>query len=239
MGCHFLSISCLVARFFYCWTTREAQIRTWTFIKRKMKHFCKKKDMLLPQFSSVAQSCLTVWPHGLHAACQDSLSVHHQLLKLAHTQCPLSQWCHPTISSSVVPFSSCFQSFPASGFSPLSQLFASGSQSIGASASASILPMKFQDWFPLGLTGCISLQSKGLSRVFSNTTVQKHQFFGAQPFLRSNSYIHIPRLLPRDCQNHSYCCVKNRVIGVACWKQGDQVGSYWNNADIRDNGGFD
>ena len=78
----------------------------------------------------------------------------------------------------------------------------------------------------LGLTGWISLQSKGLSRVFSNTTVQKHQFFGAQPFLRSNSHIHIPRLLPRDGQNHSYCCVKNRMIRVACWKQGDQVGSY-------------
>ena len=92
---------------------------------------------------------------------------------------PLSQWCHPTISSSVVPFSSCPQSFPASGSFPLSQLFASGGQSIGVSASASVLPMNPQDWFPLGWTSWISLQSKGLSRVFSNTTVQKHQFFCA------------------------------------------------------------
>ena len=94
--------------------------------------------------------------------------------------CPLSQWRHPTISSSIVPFSSCLQSFPASGSFQMSQFFASGGQSIGVSASASVLPMTSQDWFPLGLTGWISLQSKGLSRVFSNTTVQKHQFFGGQ-----------------------------------------------------------
>ena len=92
---------------------------------------------------------------------------------------PLSQWCHPATSSSVTPFSSCLQSFPASGSFPMSQVFTSGGQSIGASASASILPMNVQDWFPLRLTGLISLQSKGLSRVFSNTTVQKHQFFSA------------------------------------------------------------
>ena len=91
---------------------------------------------------------------------------------------PLSWWCHPTISSSVVPFSSCLQSFPASGSFQISQFFAWGDQSIGASASASVLPMNIQGWFPLGLTGLISLLSKGLSRVFSNTTVQKHQFFG-------------------------------------------------------------
>ena len=105
--------------------------------------------------------------------------------------CPLSWWCHPTISSSVIPFSSCLQSFPASGSFLKSQFFASGGQSIGASASASVLPMNIQDWFPLGLTGLISLQSKGLSRVFSNTIVQKYQFFGAQLSLRSNSHIHI------------------------------------------------
>ena len=93
---------------------------------------------------------------------------------------PLSRWCHPTISSSVVSFSSRLQSFPASGSFQMSQLFASGDQSIGVSASISVLPMKIQDWFPLGWTGWISLQSKGLSRVFSNTTVQKHQFFCAQ-----------------------------------------------------------
>ena len=94
--------------------------------------------------------------------------------------CPSSQWCHPTISSSVIPFSSCLQSFPASGSFPMGQLFAPGGQSIGISASASVLPMNIQDWFPLGWTGWISLQSKGLSRVFSNTKVQKHQFFGVQ-----------------------------------------------------------
>ena len=104
--------------------------------------------------------------------------------------CPLSQWCYPTISSSVVPFSSCLQSSPASGSFQMSQLFASGGQSIGVSASTSVLPMNTQDWSPLGWTGWISLQSKGLSRVFSNTTVQTHQFFGAQLSLESNSHIH-------------------------------------------------
>ena len=93
---------------------------------------------------------------------------------------PLSRWCHPTISSSVVPFSSCPQSFPASESFQMSQLFTSGGQSIGVSASTSVLPMNTQDWSPLGGTGWISLQSEGLSRVFSNTTVQKHQFFGTQ-----------------------------------------------------------
>ena len=94
--------------------------------------------------------------------------------------CPLIWWCHPTILSSVVPFSSCPQSLPASGSFPVSQLFASGGQSIGVSASASVLPMNTQDWFPLGWIGWISLQSKGLSRTFSNTPVQKHQFFHAK-----------------------------------------------------------
>ena len=93
---------------------------------------------------------------------------------------PLSRWCHPTISSSVIPFSSCPQSFPASRSVQMSQFFESGGQSVGVSAAASVLPMNTQDWFPLEWTGWISLQSKGLSRVFSNTTVQKHQFFGAQ-----------------------------------------------------------
>ena len=104
--------------------------------------------------------------------------------------CPSSQWCHPTISFSVVPFSLCLQSFPASGFFPMSQFFTSGGQSTGVSASTSVLPMNIQDWFPLGLTGLI-LQSKGLLRVFSNTTVQKHQFFSAKLSLYPNSYIHM------------------------------------------------
>ena len=104
--------------------------------------------------------------------------------------CPLSPWCHPTISSSVIPFSSCLQPFPASGSFQVSQLFASGGQSIGISASASVLPMNIQNWSPLGWTGWISLQSNGLSRVFSNTTVQKHQFFSTQLSSQSNSHIH-------------------------------------------------
>ena len=104
--------------------------------------------------------------------------------------CPLSRWCHPTISSAVVPVSSCLQSFPASGYFPMSQLFASGGQRIGVSASTSVLPMNTQDWSPLGWTIWITLQSKGLSRVFFNTTVQKHQFFGAQLSSQSNSHIH-------------------------------------------------
>ena len=104
--------------------------------------------------------------------------------------CPSSQWHHPAISSSVVPFSSCPQSLPASASFPMSQLFTWGGQSIGASASASVLPMNTQDWSPLGWTGWISLLSEGLSRVFSNITVQKHQFFSAQLSLWSNSHIH-------------------------------------------------
>ena len=94
--------------------------------------------------------------------------------------CPLSRWCHPTISSSVIPFSSYLHSFQASGSFQMSQFFASGGESIGVSASASVLPMNIQDWFPLGWTGWISLQSKGLSRVLPNIILQKHQFFGAQ-----------------------------------------------------------
>ena len=103
--------------------------------------------------------------------------------------CPSSQWCHPTISSSVVPLSSCLQSFPASESLPMSQFFVLGGQSIGASASASVLPMNIQDLFPLGLTSLISLQSRRLSRVFSNTTVRRHQFFSAPPSLWSKSHI--------------------------------------------------
>ena len=104
--------------------------------------------------------------------------------------CPLSQWCHLTISSSVFPYYSCPQSFPASGSFLMTQFFTSGGQSSAVSASASALPMTIQDWFPLGLTGLISLQSKGLSRVFSNTMVQKRQFFGTQLSLLSSSHIH-------------------------------------------------
>ena len=109
----------------------------------------------------------------------------------AHSDsCPLSQWCHPAILSSVIPFSSCPQSLPASGSFPVSQLFAWGGQSTGVSGLASFLPKKSQGWSPLECSGWISLQSKGLSRVFSNTTVQKHQFFGAQLSLWFKSHIH-------------------------------------------------
>ena len=117
--------------------------------------------------------------------------VHHQLLELTQTDVHKSQWYHPIISSSVAPFSSCPQSCPASGSFPIYQLFASGGQSIGASTSESVLPVNIQDWSPLGWTGWISLQSKGLSRVFSSTIVRKHQFFGTQPSLWSNSYVHM------------------------------------------------
>jgi len=134
-----------------------------------------------------------VWLCNLMDCGMPEFPVHHQLLKLAqihvHWACSNS-WCHPTISSSVVPFSSCLQSFPASESFLRSQFFASGGQSIGVSASASVLPMSIEDWFPLGLIGLVSLQYKGLSRDFSNTTVQKHPFFGAQISLWSNSHIH-------------------------------------------------
>ena len=116
------------------------------------------------------------WPSPTPGACSNS--------------CPLNWWCHPTILSSVVPFPSCLQSFPASGSLPMSWLFVLGGQSVGASASASVLPMNIQGWFSLGLTGLNSLWSKGLSRVFSNASVQKHQFFSTQPSLWSNSHIH-------------------------------------------------
>ena len=129
----------------------------------------------------------SLWPHGLQHARLPCLS---PTPGACSNWCPSSQWWHPTISSSVVPFSSCLQSFPASESFPMSQFFTSSGQSIRASASASVLPMNIQDWFPLGLTGWISLQSKGLSRVFFNTTVQRHQFFGTQLSLYSKSHIH-------------------------------------------------
>ena len=126
-------------------------------------------------------------PHGLqHARSPCSSPTPGVYLNSA----PLSWWCHPTISSSVVPFSSCLHSFPASGSFPMSLFFTSGGQNTGFSASTSVLPMNIQDWFPLGLIGWISLQSKGLSSVFSSTTVQKHQFFGTQLSLWSNCHTH-------------------------------------------------
>ena len=143
------------------------------------------------QFNSVQFSCTVVsdslWPHELQHAKPPCLSPTPR----AHPNtCPSSWWCHPAISSSVIPFSSCPQFFPASESFPMSQLVAWGGQSIGVSALASFLPKNTQGWSLLEWTGWISLQSKGLSRVFSNTTVQKHQFFGAQLSSQSNSRIH-------------------------------------------------
>ena len=160
-------ISCIGRWILYHWAPREA-----------LCHF---------QFSSVTQSCPTLRPHeSQHARppCPSPTPRVHSESR------PLSQWCHPAISSSVIPFSSCPQSLPAAESFPMSQLFAWGGQSTGVSASASFPPKKSQGWSPSEWTGWIFLQSKGLSRVFSNTTVQKHQFFGTQPSSQSNSHIH-------------------------------------------------
>ena len=141
--------------------------------------------------SSVQFSCSVVsnsfWPHESQYTTPPCPS---PTPKVYSNSCPLSQWCHPAISSSVVPFSFCPWYLPASGSFPISQPFAWGGQSIGVSASASVLPMNTQDWSPLGWTGWISLQSNGLSRVFSNTTVQKHQIFSSQLSWQSSSHIH-------------------------------------------------
>ena len=162
-----------------------------------LRLFAVRGTSLFKIFSLSLSQLLSLIHKALHCSVQFSHSVMSYSLRFHELQharlpcpsptpgvypnsCPLSQWCHLTISSSVIPFSSCPQSFPASGSFQMSQLFASGGQNIGVSASTSVLPMNIQDWFPFGWTGWISLQSKGLSRVFSNTTVQKHQFFGAQ-----------------------------------------------------------
>ena len=128
----------------------------------------------------------SLWPHRLQQA---RLLCPPPFLEVCSNSCPLCRWCHLTISSPVVPFSFCPHSFPAYVSSPVSQLFPSGGQSIGASASASVLLLNIQGWFPLGLTALISLQSKGLSRVFSSPTIQKHQFGSVQPSLWSSSHI--------------------------------------------------
>ena len=148
-------------------------------------------NRLLLLFSGSAVSD-SLWPHLLQ---HTSLPCPSPSPGVSSNSCPLSRWCHPIISSSVALFFSLL-SFPASGSFPRSQFFASGGQSIGASASASVLPMNIQDWFPLGLTGLISLQSKGHSRFFSSTEIWKHQFFSAQLSLWSNSHIHT-RLLEK------------------------------------------
>ena len=162
----------------------------WYYIQSELNCF-SAKFMSMWKHSSVQFSCSVVsdslWLHGLQ---------HTRLLCPSPTpgaylnSWPLSWWCHPTNTSTVIPFSILLQSFPASGSFQMSQFLTSGGQSIKVSASTSVLPMNIQDWFPWGLTGWISLQSKGLSRVFSNTTVQKHQFFSTQPSFYSNSHTH-------------------------------------------------
>ena len=166
-------LGCSIVITVACWSSKLKNLITG----------CWHWSYLLFSHSVVSNS---LWPHGLQHTRLPS-----PLLSfwVCSNSFPVSQWCHPTISSSVARFSSCPQSFPASRSFPMSWLFASGDQSIGASVS--VLPMNIQGWYPLRLTGLISLQAKGLSRVFSNTTVQKHQFFSAQPTLTwSNSYIH-------------------------------------------------
>ena len=177
--------------------TTNVRIYFWTFCPVSL--ICRSVfapiphslDLLLFSCSVMSNS---LWPYGLQHA---RLPCSSPSPRACSNSRPLSQWCHPTILSSVVPFSPCFLSFPASGILiirethssfPVSQLFTSGGQCIKASVSPSVLPMNIQSWFPLGLTGLISLQSNGLSRVFSNTTIRKHQFFGTQPSLWSNSH---------------------------------------------------
>ena len=161
------------------------------------------------QFSSVAQSCLTLCDPM--DCSTPGLPVHHQLPEFIQTHV---HWVGDAIQPShpVIPFSSCLQSFPASGSFPTSEFFPSGGQSIGASASASVLPMNIQDWSPLGWTGWISLQSKGFSRVFSRTTVQKHQFFEAQPSLWSNSHVCTWLLEKNHSFDYTLQCAKH-ILG--------------------------
>ena len=178
--------------------------QSWLFFKRQSTLEQKQEigyilSTLLLFFHIFFSACLQIssvqFSHSVVSYSLQPRGLQHaRLLRLSpgpvacSNSCPSSRWCHPTISSSVNPFSSCLQPCPESGSFPISQSFASGGQSIGVLASASVFPMNIQDWVPLRLTGLISLQSKGLSRVFSNTTVQKHQFHTTQLSLRSNSH---------------------------------------------------
>ena len=159
----------------------------YTFHDKNSQKSRTRRELYYHQLSSVAQACPTLCDPM--SCSTPGLPVHHQLLEFTQTHVhqvdDAIQPSHPVVS-----FSSCPQSFPASGSFQMSQIFASGGQSIGVSASTSVLPMNTQDWSPLGWTGCVSLKSMGLSRVFSNTTVQKHQFFGTQLSLWSSSHIH-------------------------------------------------
>ena len=173
-------------------------------LDERLKDFSiKSGDLRRNNFRSIKTKAIYSSHSSVHFSCSvvsDSLQPHEPQHArppcpsptpgVYSNSCPLIQWCQATISSSVIPISSCHQCFPASGSFQMSPFFASRGQSTGVSASVSVLPVNIQDWFPLRWTGWISLQSKGLSRVFSNTTVQKHQFFSAQLSLQSNSHIH-------------------------------------------------
>ena len=174
-----------------------AWIIPWTEepgIRIAVHRVLKSETQLNPlSLSSITQSCPTETPRT--GACQ--LPCPSPIPRACSNSCPSSRWCRLTISSSVISFPSCVQYFPESGSFLRSQYFASGGQNIGASASASALLMNIQGWFPLGLSGWISFHSKGLSRLFSNTTVQKHQCYSAQPSIKSNTDIHA--WLPEKC----------------------------------------
>ena len=172
------------------WVMAESSDKMWSTREgngKPLQHSCLENPMNSSVLFNHSVVSNNLWPHGLQHARPPCPS---PTPGACSNSCPSSQWCHPTISSSVVPFSSSLQTFPASGSFLMSQFFASGGQNIGVSALASVLPMNTQDWSPLGWTGWISLQSKGLSRVFSNTTVKKHQFFGVQLSLWSIFHIH-------------------------------------------------
>ena len=178
------------SRLSFCWWKKKWWRKERPVFKREANECLANETLwyIRDQIRSVAQSCPTLCDPMSHST--PGLPVHLQTPGVHSDSRPSSQWCHPDISSSVIPFSSCLQSLPASESFPMSQLFTWGGQSTGVWALASFLSKKSQGWSPLGWTGWISLQSKGLSRVFSNTTVQKHQFFGAQPSTQSNSHIH-------------------------------------------------
>jgi len=155
-------------------------LTTWRWLMPSIR-------IILMELLSRSVKSDSLWPHRLQHARLPQPSPSPRAYS---NWCPLTQWHHPSILSSVIPFSSCLQSFPVSGSFLMSQLFTSGGQNIGTSASASVLLVNIQDWFPLGLTGLISLLSEGLSRVFSSTMIWRQQFFDAQPSLWSNSHIH-------------------------------------------------
>ena len=189
------------------WATVHGVVKSWTWLSMHKQVANNKQEGLagcsFRPLSSV-QSLSRVWLFATPGLQHARLPCPSPTPGACSNSCPSSWSCHPTISSSVVPFFFCLQSLLASGYFPMSDTFTSGGQSIGASASASVLPMNIQDWFSLGLTGLISLQSKGLSRVFSNTTVQKHQFFGAQLSFREGNGTPL-----------QYSCLENPMDGGA------------------------